>query len=101
MPSFVLTNKAKADLKAIGRYTTATWGREQRDRYLALIDSSFHDLAIHPLKGRDCSDIRPGYRKQGVGKHIVFYRSLDAEHIEIVRVLHERMDVESRLAEPG
>jgi toxin ParE1/3/4 len=34
MPRFVLTNAAKADLKAIGRYTQVTWGRDQRTRYL-------------------------------------------------------------------
>ncbi|CAG1013475.1 hypothetical protein ANAEL_04713 [Anaerolineales bacterium] len=29
MPTFTLTNKAFADLKAIGRYTSEQWGREQ------------------------------------------------------------------------
>lgn len=100
MPRFILTKKAKADLKAIGRYTKETWGPEQRNRYLTMLDNRFHDLAAHPLKGRDCSDIRPGYRKHGVGKHIVFYRQSETDDIEIVRVLHERMDVESHLSEP-
>ena len=31
MPTFTLTNLAKADLKEIGRYTQERWGREQRD----------------------------------------------------------------------
>jgi toxin ParE1/3/4 len=100
MPGFVLTNKAKADLKSIGRYTADTWGREQRDRYLALLDKCFHELAVNSLKGRDCAAIRPGYRKQGVGRHIVFYRAIAEDCIEIVRVLHERMDVERHLSEP-
>jgi toxin ParE1/3/4 len=101
MPHFVLTNKAKADLKAIGRYTADTWGREQRNRYLALLDGTFHELAANPLRGRDCGTIRPGYRKQGVGRHIIFYRQLTADCIEIVRVLHGRMDVERRLSDPN
>jgi toxin ParE1/3/4 len=54
MPGFVLTDAAKADLKAIGRYTQGTWGLEQRNRNLALLDRSFHDLAAYPLMGRDC-----------------------------------------------
>ena len=41
MPRFVLTEAAKADLKAIGRYTQATWGRDQRTRYLTLLDAAF------------------------------------------------------------
>jgi toxin ParE1/3/4 len=101
MPRFVLTKKAKADLMSIGRYTAATWGREQRNRYLGLLDGSFHELAANPLKGRDCGSIRPGYRQHGVGRHIVFYRSIAADCIEIVRILHERMDVACRLSEPG
>jgi toxin ParE1/3/4 len=35
MPGFQLTARATADLRAIGRYTQATWGREQRNTYLA------------------------------------------------------------------
>ena len=97
MPSFFLTKKAKDDLKAIGRYTQDTWGHKQRNRYLALLDAAFSDLTVHPLMGRDCSDIRPGYRKYGIGKHLVFYRQIESEEIEIVRILHERMDVGQHL----
>lgn len=100
MPRFVLTNKAKADLKSIGRYTVAKWGGEQRNRYLALLDASFHELATNPFKGRNCATILPGYRKHEVGRHIVFYRSIADDCIEIVRVLHERMAVERHLSEP-
>jgi len=99
MPGFTLTNKAKADLKSIARHTESQWGREQRNRYLALLDSSFHDLAAAPFKGRDCSEIRAGYRKYGVGRHIIFYRQIAPKLIEIVRILHDRMDVPRRLSE--
>ncbi len=98
MGGFVLTRKAKEDLKAIARYTQDTWGREQRNRYLTELDRSFHALAADPLKGRDCGDIRPGYRKYPVGRHWIFYRGINGgDRIEIVRVLHGRMDVEARM----
>jgi toxin ParE1/3/4 len=77
MSGFFLTKKAKEDLKAIGRYTQDTWGCEQRNRYLSLLDGAFHDLADHPLICRDCSAIRPGYRKYGIGKHLVLYRQIE------------------------
>ncbi len=99
MPSFFLTKKAKDDLKAIGRYTQVTWGREQRNRYLSLLDAAFNELADHPLMGKDCGAIRPGYRKQGIGKHLIFYRQVGSDEIEIVRILHERRDVEQRILE--
>jgi toxin ParE1/3/4 len=99
MSGFVLTHAAKADLKEIGRYTQETWSEAQRNRYLAMLDESFHNLSGNPLIGRDCSDIRPGYRQHQVGRHLVFFRQLATNQIEIVRILHERMDVESRIGE--
>lgn len=98
MPGFVLTNAAKTDLKSIGRYTQDTWGVEQRNQYLALLDASFHNLAANPLMGRDCGSSRHGYHKHPVGKHLVYYRQGETGQIEIVRILNQRMDVEPCLS---
>lgn len=51
MSGFVLTNKALNDLKEIGRYTEQTWGLEQRNRYLLMIDQSIRDLVAAPTQG--------------------------------------------------
>jgi toxin ParE1/3/4 len=96
MPRFRLTERAKADLRAIGRYTQATWGRAQRNNYLARLDASFHLLAEEPHRGRACDDIRPGYYKYHVGRHLIFYRS-SPDGVEIIRILHDRMDIEAHL----
>ena len=96
MPVFQLTARAKADLRSIGRYTQATWGREQRNTYLARLDACFHLLAREPERGRACDVIRPGYRKYHVGRHLIFYRQ-SPEGIEIIRILHDRMDIEAHL----
>ena len=98
MPSFSLTNMAKADLKEIARFTQNRWGREQRNLYLQMLDVSFQQLAANPLKGKDCSDIRIGYRKLNAGSHAIFYRQTLVDTIEIVRVLHGHMDIETRLS---
>ena len=90
MAGFELTNKAKSDLKDIAIYTQNTWGKRQRNIYLTALDKSFYALAANHLKGRDCGEIHSGYRKHTVGKHIVYYREINANLIEIVRVLHER-----------
>ncbi|NVN99626.1 MAG: type II toxin-antitoxin system RelE/ParE family toxin [Geobacteraceae bacterium] len=100
MPSFTLTNMAKADLKEIANFTQNRWGREQRNVYLQMLDGSFHQLAANPLKGKDCNDIRLGYRKLNAGSHVIFYRQTPADTIDIVRVLHGHMDIETRLSEP-
>lgn len=98
MGIFRLTDLAKSDLRSIGRYTQTTWGREQRNVYLTRLDECFHLLAQEPERGRACDDIRPGYRQYHVGRHLIFYRAIE-EGIEIVRILHDRMDVEAHLEE--
>ena len=97
--AFYLTRKAKADLKDIARYTQKKWGMKQRDIYLNQIDEAFHDLSNDPDKGRNCEHIRQGYLKYRIGKHFIFYRMIDVNDVEIVRVLHERMDIETPLGE--
>lgn len=96
MPGFTLTNRAKADVKEIGRYTQERWGREQRNTYITKLDACFRQLAANSSTGKECNDIREGYRKFAVGSHVVFYRHLNGDTIEIVRVLHGRMDVASQ-----
>jgi len=96
MGSFILTQKAREDLLSIGRYTRQQWGKAQQIRYLTQLDSAFHDLADKPDIGRTCDDIREGYFKYGVGKHVIFYRHTKGQ-IEIVRILHGRMDIEQHL----
>ncbi|NIV43228.1 MAG: type II toxin-antitoxin system RelE/ParE family toxin [Candidatus Dadabacteria bacterium] len=99
MPSFFLTKKAKADLIDIALYTETTWNREQRNEYLKELDDAFHDLTKMPHKGSKCDYIREGYRKFPIGKHLIFYRQVEDNNIEIVRILHGSMDVERRLIE--
>ncbi len=98
MPAFTLTNMAKADLKAIGHYTQETWGREQRILYLNMLDACFHRLATNPLLGKDCREICEDYRKFNAGSHLIFYRQKFDDTVEIVRILHCRMDIEIRLS---
>jgi toxin ParE1/3/4 len=93
MPTFKLSKKAKDDLIGIARYTEQTWGREQRLLYLKKLDVMFYTLADNPALHRSCDDIRRGYFKQLVGSHLIFFRNGPNSTIEIIRVLHKRMDV--------
>jgi len=34
-----------------------------------------------------------------VGRHIIFYRKLDDNMVEITRILHEQMDLKSKMNE--
>ena len=96
MGIFRLSQLATADLRSIGRYTQATWGREQRNLYLTKLDECFQQLAQKPQLGKACDEIRAGYRKFHIGRHLIFYREAQSG-IEIIRVLHDSMDAETRL----
>jgi toxin ParE1/3/4 len=93
---FRLLKRAMDDLISIGRYTQQTWGREQRNKYLSMLDNGFYTIAQQPEIGVACDFIRSGYRKYHVGRHLIFYR-ISTTHIEIVRILHERMDIPNHL----
>jgi toxin ParE1/3/4 len=62
MAEFSLRPKALADLEKIWDYTVETWGEEQAERYLRLINQSFRKVADNPGLGRPCDTIREGYR---------------------------------------
>jgi toxin ParE1/3/4 len=94
LTSFALTEKAKADLRAVAIFTEERWGKEQRNLYIKQFDDGFHLLAKTPLAGKACDHIKNGYRKSPQGSHIIFYKNDTKEKIEIVRILHKNMDVE-------
>jgi toxin ParE1/3/4 len=96
MTDFRLSAKSIEDLKSIARFTLKSWGRQQRNIYLSKLDESFHLLADQPNLGSARDDIRKGYRVYHVGRHLIFYRQ-KYTGIEIIRILHDRMDVETRL----
>jgi toxin ParE1/3/4 len=97
MPTFKLTKKAIADLVEIGRYTTKIWGRSQRNKYLKQLDDCFKQLSENPNLGFNCDYIADGYRKFPQGSHLIFYKNTPTESIEIIRVLHKSMDIDSNL----
>lgn len=89
---------AVADLDAIWDYTANRWGTEQADAYLSDLHAVCSALARGERIAQDAAHIRPGYRKLRCGRHLVFHRGQPDGRIEIVRILHERMDVALHLA---
>jgi len=90
---FTLTRKARDDLKSIAAYTQRKWGKEQRRLYTRQFDDAFHLLSDTPALGNECDFIKQGYRKFAIASHVIFYRGVGSSEIEVVRILHKRMDV--------
>lgn len=93
--NFRITAKARNDLLQIGRHTDLKWGRKQRDHYLKQLDEAFNLIGENPKIGIDCSHVLAGYRSFQQGAHVIFYR--ESEMIEIIRILHKRMEVEKHI----
>lgn len=77
-------------MEAVWLYSLREWGMEQADRYIDDLTEAFALLADRPKAGAQCENIRVGYRKYPVIRHVVYYRET-AYGIEVVRVLHDRM----------
>jgi toxin ParE1/3/4 len=90
--SYRVSPRAEADLEEIWRYTVRKWSADQADRYIRDLVAAFDDLATGRRAGRSAEDVRRGYWKQLVGSHVIYFRQTDAG-IEVMRVLHGRMDV--------
>ena len=96
MARFVLTHWASNDLKDIGRYSEKNWGKKQRNQYLRDLAKRFSWLAEHPKLGKHRTDVNQNYYSFPEGQHIIFYQ-IKPEYIEIIGILHNRMDVASNL----
>ena len=96
MNRIVLSPRAQADLEDIWDYTAARWSEGQAERYIRDLWQAIETVAHDPRKGRACDGIRPGYRKYLVGVHVLFYRMFN-DGVEIVRILHQRMDFDKHL----
>ncbi len=98
--SYKISAQASEDIENIWLYTFENWSIEQADRYINLIFDEIEYLADNPKSGKDFDYIRKNYRCSKVKSHIIFYRLIAKQNdIEIIRVLHQRMDLENRLSE--
>jgi toxin ParE1/3/4 len=97
---FRLSVAADADLRKIAEYTLQYWGQPQRDAYVSGLFDAFSRLAKTPQIAITADNVREGYRKFPQGSHVIFFRNSDSHSIEIIRVLHKRMDADTDLSSP-
>ena len=91
---------AKNDLENIWLYTFENWSFEQADRYVNLIMDEIEYISQKPESGLDMTSIRKGYYRSKVKSHLIFYRvDTKSDIVEIIRILHQRMDIDNRLSE--
>lgn len=93
---FVISKKAVSDLEEIWLYTVQKWSVEQADRYYNLIFDEINYICKNSTAGKSMEHVRKGYRTSKVKSHLIFHRVIN-DTIEVIRILHERMEIENRL----
>ncbi|MEQ8693888.1 MAG: type II toxin-antitoxin system RelE/ParE family toxin [Gammaproteobacteria bacterium] len=108
MARYRLSGPAKTDIGSILRTSETQYGHDARVRYRGLLTAAMRRIAAAP-EGRatmDRSELLAGLRslhirhsrnessEAPVGNpvHVIFYRAVEPDLIEIVRVLHDRME---------
>lgn len=99
MAKYRFTKKAVEDLSFIWHYTFDAWSEAQADKYYAMIIDCCQKVANNPLLGKQYEQVKNNLLGFKAGRHIIFYQTITKSEIEIIRILHERMDLKSRIRE--
>lgn len=95
MHSIIRTDRADEDLIERWSYIAAD-NMYAADRVLDAIEARWDNLARHPYSGVARDDIAPGFRHLVSDEYLTLYR-LSCSAIEIVRVLHGRRRIPSKV----
>jgi toxin ParE1/3/4 len=96
---FIISRKANEDIEKIWLYTYENWSLEQADRYYNLILDEIEFITENFESGKLVDYIKKGYRATLVKLHIIFYKKSRRNIVEIIRVLHQKRDIENRIYE--
>ena len=92
-----LSPLAETDLEEIWRYTCKNWSMQQADTYHRQIVAVIEALAAGKNHGLP-ANILPNFQKYLCGSHVVYFLDY-ADHLDVIRILHQRQDAERHLVE--
>ena len=97
MTEYVISEKALEDLNNIWIYTAENWSFEQANRYYDLIVDEIEFVVKNYETTKDFENVRKNYRYSKVKSHLIFYKKTKNTELEVVRILHEIMDIKNRI----
>lgn len=97
MGKYLLTQKALEDISLIWEYTYEVWSENQADKYYHELLDDCYELANNTNLGKNYPEIFHDILGYKSGQHIIFYRIISNQEIEITRFLHSRMDLKNRI----
>ena len=95
--SYIISQEAIDDITNIWIYTLNNWSAKQADRYHSIIINEIEYISRNFMIGKSFEHIKSGYRASKVKSHLIFYKMNDNNIIEIIRILHQRMDAVNKL----
>ncbi|MCB9202610.1 MAG: type II toxin-antitoxin system RelE/ParE family toxin [Flavobacteriales bacterium] len=99
MAKVILRQEAFNDLNNIWDYTFEEWSEKQADKYYATLKFACMQIGENPELGKKYDEISKNLLGFRTGKHIIFYHIITKNEIEVIRILHERMDLKNRMTE--
>jgi toxin ParE1/3/4 len=99
MAKVILRQKAIDDLNDIWDYTFAIWSENQGDKYYATIKCACKEIGENPKPEKVYPEISKNLLGLKSRRHIIFYQLISEDKVEVIRILHERMDLKNRLTE--
>lgn len=105
MRRLLLTAAAERDIRSALGFNARHWGTAQAAAYRRLIAAAIEALLDDPLRpaSRARDEVRPGVRTLHIGRpgrparHMVVYRVSPVGDLEILRVLHDAMELQRHL----
>ena len=96
--SFELSDLAKLDLEDIWIYTMKKWSVAQANKFYELIMDEIKAISKNSELGKSIQRIKKLHRLRRIKSHLIIYK-VDNDKVYIDRILHQRMDIKSRLIE--
>ncbi len=97
--TYRLSARAEADLTNVWVYSAEQWGVDQADRYIDAVLYRFSWLLENRALWKVRPDIAEGIHCYPEQSHVIYFRTFDSDKsgLEILRVLHGRMDPSEHL----
>ena len=96
--AYKISKLAEIDLENIWLYTLQNWSLKQANKYYSLIIAEIQIICKNPEIGKAIEEINTEHRIRKIESHFIVYK-IKQDKILIDRILHKRMDIESRLIE--
>ncbi|RJY08766.1 type II toxin-antitoxin system RelE/ParE family toxin [Aurantiacibacter aquimixticola] len=97
---FRLRSAARRDLSTIWLATAEERGVDQAEDYVRGIEDTIANLQRFPNRAPSFRTRIGDFRKAASGSHLIFYMLQDGS-IDVVRILHKRMDIDRALTGDG